>query len=53
MYFDWITWGIWLIGLIILVIWIYVPVKEFRKLVKKKIQEQKNLNSNKPLNDNH
>ena len=32
MYFDWITWGIWLIGLIILVIWIYVPIKEFKKL---------------------
>jgi hypothetical protein len=33
MYFDWITWGIWLIGLIILVIWIYVPIKEFKKLL--------------------
>ena len=53
MYFDWRTWGIWLIGLIILVIWIYVPVQEFRKLVKKKIQEQKNINSKKPLNENH
>ena len=31
--FDWITWGIWLIGLIILVIWIVIPVKEFKSLV--------------------
>ncbi len=29
MYFDWITWGIWLIGFMIMIIWIYVPVKEF------------------------
>ena len=27
--FDWMTWGVWLIGLIILVIWIVVPIKEF------------------------
>ena len=53
MYFDWITWGIWLIGLIILIIWIYVPVKEFRKLVSKKMQEQKNKDLNNPLNENH
>jgi hypothetical protein len=33
MYFDWITWGIWLLGFIILIIWIIVPIKEFRKLL--------------------
>ena len=33
MYFDWITWGIWSIGFVILVIWILVPIKEFRKLL--------------------
>jgi len=33
MYFDWITWGIWLLGFIIFIIWIIVPVKEFRKLL--------------------
>jgi len=33
MYFDWITWGIWLLGFIILIIWIYVPYKEFRKIL--------------------
>ena len=34
MYFDWITWSIWLLGFIILVMWIIVPIKEFRKLKK-------------------
>jgi uncharacterized membrane protein YcjF (UPF0283 family) len=36
MYFDWITWSIWLVGFIILVIWILVPVREFRKIVRQK-----------------
>jgi hypothetical protein len=36
MYFDWITWSIWLLGFIILVVWIVVPLKEFRKLVAEK-----------------
>jgi len=36
MYFDWITWSIWLVGLVILLIWIYVPVKEFRKLLRER-----------------
>ncbi len=36
MYFDWRTWGIWLIGFTILVVWIYVPIKEFKKLLKKR-----------------
>jgi bifunctional UDP-N-acetylglucosamine pyrophosphorylase/glucosamine-1-phosphate N-acetyltransferase len=34
MYFDWLTWSIWLIGFAILIIWIYLPLKEFRKLYK-------------------
>ena len=33
MYFDWITWGIWLIGFIILIIWIIVPINEFKKML--------------------
>ncbi len=33
MYFDWITWSIWLIGMIIFIIWIYVPIKEFKKIL--------------------
>ncbi len=33
MYVDWITWSIWLIGFIILVVWIYMPLKEFKRLL--------------------
>ncbi len=36
MYFDWITWSIWLIGLIIMITWIYVPIQEFKKLYQKR-----------------
>lgn len=31
--FDYVTWSIWLVGFVILVVWIYVPVKEIRKLL--------------------
>jgi len=41
MYFDWITWSIWLIGCIIMVVWIFIPVREFKKLVQKKRIEDK------------
>ena len=34
MYFDWLTWTVWLIGFAILIIWIYFPLKEFRRLNK-------------------
>lgn len=34
MYFDWITWSIWSLGFIILVMWIVIPLKEFFKLKK-------------------
>ena len=41
MYFDPITWGIWLLGFIIWVIWIIVPVREFRAIVKERsVREQ-------------
>ncbi len=33
MYFDWVTWGIWAIGFAILVIWILVPIREFKKIL--------------------
>jgi len=39
--FDWITWSIWLVGFIIMVIWILIPVKEFKKLVHKKRADEK------------
>lgn len=45
MYIDWITWGIWLIGFLILITWIYVPIQEFRRMYqehKRKNEEQKN-----------
>ncbi|MDZ7291792.1 MAG: hypothetical protein ONB44_18025 [candidate division KSB1 bacterium] len=41
MYVDWITWGIWLLGLVILVVWIWIPLQEFKKLMaqrRKKVQ---------------
>lgn len=40
MYFDWITWSIWLVGFIIMVIWILVPVREFKRLVQQKRAER-------------
>lgn len=51
MYIDWITWGIWLIGFMIMIIWIYVPVREFKRLVKKKMTEQKNLKNSNSQNE--
>ena len=42
MYFDWITWSIWLLGFIIMVVWIFIPAREFKKLVQKKREEEKN-----------
>jgi hypothetical protein len=41
MYFDWITGGIWLMGFIIMVIWIWIPLKEFRKLLLLKRSEHR------------
>ncbi len=42
MYFDWITWGIWLIGVIIMVIWIYVPIKEFKGIYRRHKESETN-----------
>ncbi len=41
MYIDWVTWSIWLIGFVIMLIWIFIPVREFKKLVQQKRSEQK------------
>ncbi len=41
MYFDWVTWSIWLVGFIIMVIWIFIPLKEFKKLVQQKRADEK------------
>lgn len=32
--FDWVTWSIWLVGFVILVIWTIFPLKEFVAIVK-------------------
>ena len=34
MYIDWVTWSIWSLGFIILVLWTVIPLKEFFKLKK-------------------
>ena len=34
--FDPITWGIWLIGLVILIVWVWMPVREFRELLRQR-----------------
>jgi hypothetical protein len=34
MAFDWVTWSIWALGMIILIVWIYVPTKEFMQLLR-------------------
>ena len=46
MYFDWRTWGIWLTGFIIMIVWIIVPVREFKKVLEKKRNEMKQKNQN-------
>ncbi len=38
MTFDWVTWSIWTLGLIILIVWTYVPIKEFSQLIKDRKQ---------------
>lgn len=40
MFFDWITWSIWLVGFVILIIWILVPAKEFKELLQKRKTQQ-------------
>lgn len=39
MYIDWITWSIWFIGFFILVVWIWIPIKEIKTIVRKKRHE--------------
>jgi hypothetical protein len=33
--FDWITWSVWLIGFVILIVWIVVPLREFNDMRKR------------------
>jgi uncharacterized membrane protein YcjF (UPF0283 family) len=30
--FDWITWSVWAVGFVILIVWIIVPIQEFRDM---------------------
>jgi len=39
MHFDFITWGVWALGFIILVVWTYLSIKEFIKILKRRHQE--------------
>ena len=44
--FDWITLSVWLIGLVILVIWIIVPIKEFNQMRKRMKAKQEKISDN-------
>ena len=46
--FDWITLSVWLIGLVILVIWIIVPIKEFNQMRKRMKAKQEKISDNLP-----
>ncbi len=46
--FDWITWSIWLIGFIVLVVWTWIPIREFRRLVAQRRQASGETPSNAP-----
>ena len=52
MYFDWKTWGIWLVGFIIMLIWVWIPVREFKRLVKMKKEERENISKRERHADN-
>ncbi len=41
MHFDPITWGIWLLGFVIWVIWIIVPVREFTAIVRERKEKER------------
>jgi len=46
MYFDWVTWSIWLLGFVILVVWIVIPVREFKQMMNaRKKGENKRVNN--------
>jgi hypothetical protein len=32
MFFDWLTWGIWSIGILILILWLKETIREFKIL---------------------
>jgi len=48
MQFDWITWTIWLVGFLILVVWIVVPFREFKRLYRNRAEARKALDARPP-----
>jgi hypothetical protein len=44
MYFDWITWSIWSIGALILILWMFETIKEFRFLFSEHTDKKKKDN---------
>ncbi len=48
MQFDWITWAIWLVGFLILVVWIVVPYREFKRLYRNRAETRKALDAGAP-----
>lgn len=38
--FDWVTWGLFAIGLLILVAWLILPIREFKNLMRKRTKEK-------------
>jgi len=46
MHFDWVTWSIWLLGFIILIMWVIIPIREFKQLMNsRKKSENKQANN--------
>ena len=33
MYFDWLTWSVWSLGLVLLVYWLIQTTKEFKEII--------------------
>jgi len=43
MFFDWVTWSIWGMGVLILIVWMVETIKEFKALL---FEETKNKRTN-------
>ena len=33
MYFDWLTWSVWSVGLVLLVYWLIQTTREFKEII--------------------
>jgi hypothetical protein len=45
---DWITAAIEIIGIVIFVIWLIVPIREFREIFKRLKQQERSTQENRP-----